>query len=312
MTAHGVVVLNYRGKEDTLACLNSIAQGDNELIIYVVDNGSDDGVIDDASSMWPEVRTLAISENKGFSGGMNTGIRRALEDGCTTITILNNDTIIPAGTLSRLADLAGSWSAVSPTVRYADDPESIWFGGGIVDGSLGVPRHLNAAELGESPSDSGLRDTEILAGCCVTASADVWQRVGLLDDRYFLNFEDSDWSVRATDAGIQLHVATHEYILHKVSASFKGEYSYLGYYYYIRNGFLFGISRVQDPRRFMWKFARHQVLPSLWRPWREGDRSTALRRSILLGHALSALAMHRLGRASELTERRAAKWAQGH
>ena len=74
----------------------------------------------------------------------------------------------------------------------------------------------------------------------MTATAETWRRVGFLDERYFLNFEDSDWSMRARAVGVPLVVDTRVTIEHAVSASFTGAYSYLGLYYYARNGLLFG------------------------------------------------------------------------
>lgn len=309
MKTHAVVVLNYKGKEDTLACVGSIYDDPCRPEIYVVDNGSGDDVLDVVRERWPDVRVISLPENRGFSGGMNAGIVAALRDDCKVITILNNDTIIPQGALRELGAMVTSQNALSPVVRYLDRPDSIWFGGGVLDRDKGLPRHQSAKEIAaERKRGELLYDTEILAGCCVTAKASVWQRVGFFDERYFLNFEDSDWSVRAGRQGVKLQVASHVSILHRVSASFKAEYSYLGYYYYVRNGLFFSLRRAPFPATFAARFCRHQVAPSLWRPWREGDSRLSRRRAWLLGQAFLAIVTWRLGRARPTVETRARRW----
>ena len=87
----------------------------------------------DLARRWPALATLQNRENLGFAGGMNTGLRWALERSYSSITILNNDTVVPPGTVSMLSARAQRGIAVSPEVRYADGTEQVWFGGGVVD-----------------------------------------------------------------------------------------------------------------------------------------------------------------------------------
>ena len=151
-----------------------------------------------------------------------------------------------------------------------------------------------------------MRWTDVLAGCCVTATAQTWERVGLLDERYFLNFEDSDWSVRAREAGVRLAVDTRVTIEHAVSASFTGAYSYLSLYYYARNGLLFGRERCGGSLVEAGRFLRRHVLPSVLRAG--GPREVA-RRCLVLGVALRDYLGGRFGPAPQGLTRRASTWA---
>lgn len=289
-----VVVLNYKGRTDTLDCLQSLVAGSPAAEVLVVDNGSDDGVLSLVRQRWPNVHTLQLEENRGFAGGMNAGIRWAIEAGADTVTVLNNDTLVPPGVIGALSSRATSGCAVSPEVRYADGSGRVWFGGGSVDPATNLAHHLQDEQL--APADAtGLRATETLAGCCVTATAATWQRVGLFDERYFLNFEDSDWSLRATEAGIPLVVDTRVHIDHRVSASFTGPYAYLGLYYYARNGLLFGRERCRGTWVQAARFLRRHVLPSLRRHGR--DPTEYLLRVVILATALIDFARRRMGRA---------------
>ena len=301
-----VVVLNYKGRADTLRCVESLVTGSPTVDLLVVDNGSDDEVLSHVQRRWPVARTLQLHENHGFAGGMNAGIRWAMRAGADTVTVLNNDTLVPPGAVAALASRARSGCAVSPEVRYADGSERVWFGGGVVDPETNLAHHVQERRL-PPPDADGLRATETLAGCCVTASMTTWRRVGVFDERYFLNFEDSDWSRRAADAGVPLVVDTRVHIHHRVSASFTGPYAFLGLYYYARNGLLFGRERCQGTWLEAGRFLRRQVLPDLRH--HGCDPVEYLLRLVILVTALSHFARRRMGRAPRwlevIAERRA-------
>ena len=101
------------------------------------------------------------------------------------MTVLNNDTVVPPGTIARLAQTARTGAAVSPEVRYLAEPDRVWFGGGTVDPRTNLARHLTDEELAavdRVAHDTALRQTDVLAGCCVTATVATWRRVGLFDE----------------------------------------------------------------------------------------------------------------------------------
>lgn len=310
MTRDVVVVLNFHGRKDTEACVASIMDGSSDTTVLVIDNGSHDGTVAAVRSRWPQIETIQNPDNLGFAGGMNTGLRWALDRGAKTVTVLNNDTIVPAGVLDRMVEIAQSGAiAVSPEVRYADGSERVWFGGGAIDERTGLARHQSDRELASVELRNGLRPSTILAGCCVTASARTWERVGFFDERYFLNFEDSDWSVRASDAGVALYVDPSVHIHHKVSASFVGGYSYLGLFYYTRNGLYFIRKRLGGPPGQAVAFARRHVVPALVHRARDHEWREVRRRSVVVTSALAAYGLSSYGRAPRWLERRASAWA---
>lgn len=253
---HVVVVLNWHGREDTLRCVQSLRAGSEDTEVLVVDNGSFDGTVDAVTQRWARVRTLQLGRNEGFTGGMNRGIQHAIDVlGARFVTVLNNDTVVPPGAMRALRAISGTGVAVSPEIRYLDDPGRLWFGGGMLDTRRGYPYHLPEDRL--PGAVDGLRRTVTMTGCCITATADVWRRVGLFDEAFFLNFEDAEWSLRATEHGVPLVVATTVTISHAVSASFQRSPASIGLFYFLRNGLRFsrlagaGIwARVTFLRRF--------------------------------------------------------------
>jgi GT2 family glycosyltransferase len=306
-----VVVLSYRGRDDTLRCVESLVDGNSEAQVLVVDNGSDDGVLEAVSGRWPTVETLQTGDNLGFAGGMNRGIEWSLARGAATVTVLNNDTVVPPGAVAALARRARPGVAVSPEVRYAADGR-VWFGGGVVDAETGLARHLSDAEIARTFPGPGPRSVETLAGCCVTASAEVWRTVGGFDERYFLIFEDADWSLRARRLGVDLVVDPDVHLDHLVSASFTGDRAVLGLYYYARNGLLFGhrwrTATQATDRRGAYRFLRRHALPQVTGTWRRGDRRAAVRLHQILVLAVAHHLRRRYGRAPQWLEARTRRW----
>jgi GT2 family glycosyltransferase len=249
-----VIVLNWNNAEDTLECIQSLRTSDVPLHVVVVDNGSVDDSADLVERSGLADVVLRTGANLGYAGGNNVGLRYALRRQFEMVAVLNNDTIAPAGLFLALLEhvRADPNSAFSPLITYADEPDSFWFAGGILD--RGWPRHLQAHEV---PDATGtLQPTETVTGCLVAAAPAVWNRVGFFDEGMFLIFEDSDWSIRARQAGVRLFVARDGTLAHKVSRSFRGgPMSLLGPFYFVRNGLTFQSrhSRRYAPRFFwMW------------------------------------------------------------
>jgi GT2 family glycosyltransferase len=96
-----VVVLSFHGRADTELCVKSLVDGSPGARILVIDNGSFDGVLESVTGRWPQVHALQTGRNLGFSGGINAGLTWALDAGAATVTVLNNDTLLPRGAISR-------------------------------------------------------------------------------------------------------------------------------------------------------------------------------------------------------------------
>lgn len=263
-----VVVLNWNNAVDTLECLASLRDSDAQVDVIVVDNASADGSVEEVENSGLATTVIRNVENLGYAGGNNVGLREGLRAGYEYIVVLNNDTLVASsaiGALIRHVRDSPQPLAVSPVITYADEPTAIWFAGGVVDN--GWPRHLQAREVEAKPGV--LRPTEIVTGCCIATSRQVWSDVGEFDAGFFLIFEDSDWSVRATARGVALAVATDCAISHKVSRSFRiGPMPYLGTFYFVRNGLVFDW---RHARRCVPRFLVSWVLRPTARRFRRQD-----------------------------------------
>ena len=256
------VVLSWNGREDTLACLRSLEGEDVEVI--VVDNASEDGTADAVSG----VELIRNDRNLGYAGGMNVGIRRALERGADAVLLLNNDVEVEPGAVAALIDALDDAGAVCPVIVFADEPERVWYSGASFDPRRGY----NGRHRTDLPA--AVVATARACGAAMLVPRDALERVGLFDESLFAYAEDTDWSLRASAAGFPLLVEPRSRVRHKVSASTGGEGSESALYYGTRNGLAVA--------------ERHAPLGALG-TWRR-------RSVILLAHAAQAVLARRPGR----------------
>jgi GT2 family glycosyltransferase len=302
-----LVVLNWNGREDTLELLSGLRLEPAQILL--VDNGSTDGTIAAVRHSYPEVRTLQLGANRGYAGGNNAGISMAISEGAEIIGVLNNDTIVEPGFLAplvaALADVGTTGRperAVSPDIRYADAPDVSWWRGSTLDYRSGRPRHLTRDE--QAAVEGAETPTPLLTGCCMVARAETWRWVGRFDEGLFLIYEDSDWSMRATSAGVQLLVVSESRIRHKVSRSFTGRADALGSYYFARNGLIFAWRHLGV--RPTLGFLRVQVL---MRSAREVVRRRQFGPAAMRLLGVSAALLGRRGPAGRIADRAARRFA---
>lgn len=212
-----VVVLTWNGREDTLACLASlrgqIRPGDE---VIVCDNGSGDGTEAAVRAQHPWVRFVQNGSNLGFAGGNNAGLRLALDDGRRFVWMLNNDTVVPDGTLETLlahAESAPDVAAFQPALLSHADPSRIDTLGleplrtfGARDVAMGRP----AAEVPAAP-----REVFGANGAGLLVRADALRRTGLLDEDLFVMMEDADLAFRLRAAGGTVRLVPAARVLHK-------------------------------------------------------------------------------------------------
>jgi GT2 family glycosyltransferase len=212
-----IILLNWHGWRDTIACLDSLSRLDYpNYHIVVVDNGSTDDSVARIRAAHPEILLIETSRNLGFSGGCNVGIRHALETGAEYVWLLNNDTTVDPQALQAMVQVAESdpgVGAVGSVLYYLDNPTAIQaWGGGWTSFWSGRSRHHLAPV-----SDARLH---YLTAASMLLRRSAIQDVGLLDeDTFFMYWEDTDLSFRLRKAGWRLAVAEKSIVLHREHAA---------------------------------------------------------------------------------------------
>jgi len=222
------VVLSWNGREDTIACVRSL-EGEGAEVI-VVDNASQDGSADALTG----VDVIRNDRNLGYAGGMNVGIRAALERGADAVLLLNNDVVVEPRAVAALAAAADGAGAVCPLITFAGDAETVWYAGAAFDPKRGYQgRHRG---FGEAASRFGAtQETERACGAAMLVPRAALERVGELEETLFAYQEDTDWSLRARRLGLPLLVVPAARVRHRVSATTGGEGSPTALYYSVRN-----------------------------------------------------------------------------
>ena len=256
------VILNLADTPCLLECLRSLEKAAyGNLEIVVVHNGPRseefDKAVRGASSRVSEV--LFTGYNAGFAAGSNAGMRAALSRGAEHVLLLNDDTVVAPdflGTLTAQAEADGP-GMFGPRIFYFSEPEKIWFTGAAFDSST-CSFTTPGADLTESvwgrPEPA---DTDYVTGCCLLVSRKVLETIGLLDERFFLYWEDADWCFRARARGFRCGIVPSSRIWHKVSSSTGGEGSPLKTYYKARGRLLFsGLHAPGAKKKIIHEFAR--------------------------------------------------------
>jgi GT2 family glycosyltransferase len=236
----GVVILNWKRAADTIRCVESVLESDYPAAVpIVVDNASADESVERIRAAHPAVEILRSETNRGYAGGNNLGIRRALELGAEHVLVLNNDTRLAPDCIGRLVR------------RLEAEPRAAQVGPKVLDvtlgsiGSVGGRIHWEAAEprqIGHAEPDRGQHDrvaeVDFVPGTAVLVRSAAIRQVGLLPEEYFLYFEDVAWSLRFQAQGWKTLVDPGAVVEHWESSS-TGRSSPLKTYYLVRNNLAF-------------------------------------------------------------------------
>ncbi|MDP8305772.1 MAG: glycosyltransferase family 2 protein [Candidatus Chlorobium antarcticum] len=221
-----VVVLNWNGADDTIACLRSLeaALREFDFRLLVVDNGSRDGSVGRIRMEFPDTDILELPSNLGYAGGNNAGFRRAEEMGAEEVLFLNNDTVVESCfALPLLTVLRGDSGvgATVPKIFYMAHPSVIWYAGGEVNLRSGLVRHVGLRRKdGSQFSRSG--NTGYATGCCVCVRASDFKALGGFDEAFGMYGEDVDLSLRLRGMGLRVVFVPSSKVWHRVSRGFRG------------------------------------------------------------------------------------------
>lgn len=255
-----IVMINYNGQENTIECLDSLMKLKTDgfnLQTTVVDNYPENKIKVDVSK-YSKIKLKVIFNpvNSGFSGGMNIGIKHALKNGGDYVLIHNNDTLVKEDFLQKLFDFAEKTEKVgivAPKIYFAKGFEFhkdrykeselgkvIWYAGGRMDWKNVIGHHIGVDEVDHGQYNE-VSQTESASGCCMLIKSDLFKKVGMFDEKYFLYYEDADLCYRTKKAGYKIYYLPTSVIWHKNAGSTGGSGSKLQDYYITRNRMYFGM-----------------------------------------------------------------------
>ncbi|MBU6257347.1 MAG: glycosyltransferase family 2 protein [Burkholderiales bacterium] len=193
--------------------------------VYAIDNASSDdslGALHRESD--PRLTVIANARNLGVAAGNNQGILRALADGCEWVLLLNNDTLFPPTLFQQLVDACTErdWKAVVPKMLFDTPRGVIWYGGGHFNSWRGHTGH----HLGMGEPDRGQYDApgpmDYAPTCCMLVHRSVFHAIGLMDETYFVYYDDTDFCWRMRQQHQSLGYWPAAQLVHKVGGSTGG------------------------------------------------------------------------------------------
>ena len=231
-----IITINYNGLKDTCELIDSIPFN-NDLEVIVVDNASEKDEASIVSEKYPQVKVIRSSQNLGFAGGNNLGIKAARGK---YLFFINNDTIFKEFNIQALIDRLESSpkiAVVCPKIRFSWGNHPIQFAGYTPLSKITVRNQA----IGFGEEDRGQYDTAhptpYAHGAAMLIKREALEKVGLMPECYFLYYEELDWSMMFTRAGFEIWYDPACTVYHKESQT-TGQNSPLRTYYIVRNRLL--------------------------------------------------------------------------
>lgn len=241
--------------------------------LYIIDNSLDDLSYKSSATLIEQygMKNVTLIKNAGNFGvakGNNQGIELALENACEYVLLLNNDIEFgdPA-LLSKMLNVAKSHNEklVVPKIYFFDSGH-IWCAGGDINNWTGITTHR-----GEGEADNGQYNmdghTNYAPTCFMLVHQSVFKKIGMMDEKYFVYYDDTDFVWRANHAGFGIYYWAAGEVKHKVSSSTGGSGStFTTYYaqrnrlYFIRKNFGFSMKIISLTYYFLTRLLKFDLL----------------------------------------------------
>jgi GT2 family glycosyltransferase len=248
MSMMGVVTVTFNSGKVLDAFLDCCSmQTSTNWRLIVVDNASTDltrEILDRRLSAW--MSCVKNADNRGVAEGNNQGIEAALAAGCDRVLLINNDVeFLP----TLFADLDAAMTtnrsdALVPRIVYHDNPTVNWFVGGHFEWFWGPDARHDIDRYGGELETKGVRRIQYAPTCCMLVNGTVFATIGLMDKRYFVYWDDTDFCYRMHLAGLELDCDLGIIMSHKVSSLTGGvtsdffiRYHHRNQIYYVRKHF---------------------------------------------------------------------------
>ncbi len=220
-----LILVNWNSFEYTNQCLVSLNNCIQNFEVIVVDNGSTDGSGKELKAQHRHITLLQSASNLGFAGGNNVGINYAIDQSFEYIMLLNNDTFVEPDFIDVLVnymDKHPEVGIIQPKIYCHHDRTLIWDGGSYFNPIFTLPYTPGALKK-ERASHNQLKGIDWVTGCAFFTRASILKKSGLLNEKFFIYFEDVDLSFRIKKLGYQLKYHPKSVVYHIAGMSNKSK-----------------------------------------------------------------------------------------
>jgi GT2 family glycosyltransferase len=225
-TKVGLVTVTYNSEKDIEEFLTSCStQTHQDIILYVVDNDSSDQSLKNIREFKNKkdlsINVFEMNKNMGISYGNNFGIKKAISDKCDWIILINNDTAFGPDLVSSLIN--GDSMVNVPLITYYGDKEKIWFYKGFFNKYKGFTgTHFMKDKELQNISNSEIEFTQYSPTCCMAIKKEIFHEVGLMDEDFFVYFDDTDFTYRLFKHQVKIEIKKDVILNHKIGSSSGG------------------------------------------------------------------------------------------
>jgi len=253
-----IVLLNWKQPKLTIQTLESLLKMKSKSFDYqilLLDNHSPDDslkILKEKYSKNKKIRIIDTGDNLGYVGN-NVGLKISLKENFDFSLLINNDVLVDPDFLEELIKESNNYHLLQPKIYFAPGYEFfknkyskkeigrvIWSAGGQIDWNNIYGSNFAVDEVDNGQHDQIKTDLDFLTGCCLLINNKVLNKIGLLDEKYFMYFEDVDFCQRAKKAGFKLAYIPKSKIWHLNSGSSKSGGD-LHDYFITRNRLLFAL-----------------------------------------------------------------------
>lgn len=240
-----IVILHYGKIETTKECIDSLKNEKYPYELIVVNNTAQKLSNKDFIKKCIVINNY---ENRGFAGGVNVGIQKALGQKADAILLLNNDTLIIREFLGILVETLYSDTnigIVGPAIKFWKKRKMLFDVGGYINW-FGRTNHNEITTLKNILS----HEVTYLTGAAILIKKTVFQKVGSFDENYFLYYEDVDFCLRAKKTGFKIVINPQVFVSHALSKS-VGKMSSTAIYHQTKSALIFGKSHYTNPFKLL-------------------------------------------------------------
>jgi GT2 family glycosyltransferase len=204
----GCVFLHYRNWPRARVALDALlSQGVDRALVRIVDNASGDGSVDHMKAAFPDLAVVERSTNDGYGGGMNAGVSSLPP--VDMLLLLTHDCVMHPSALEVLVHRLEEDRAVgvvAPLLEQKSKPGRVFSAGGTLRGRTYQPTHLGSGRSLADFAGAAPRAVEWLDGACLLVRTEAFERLGGIDERFFLYFEELDFACRVRREGWRVEV----------------------------------------------------------------------------------------------------------
>lgn len=227
------IIVTYNGEKYIEDCIDSLLAQTQETDILLVDNSSTDDTRKIVQGKYPLINMINVGFNSGFAHANNVGIEYAINNEYEYVMLINEDTVSDNKLVETLMKSADPQTAVIPRIYMDGALAKTWYAAGKMDFEK-----KQAVNYQENLAD---QETEVsfMTGCCMFIHTDIFRKIGLFDENYFMYYEDTDLSLRMYLQNIRMRYIPNTYVWHRIQGKKQRGY----YMYYMERNRLYFLKK---------------------------------------------------------------------